>query len=84
MKYEIEQKNKSKGIYTWYLRWYDPKTKAMRYKSLKTANRNEAHRILMQKNGEIMGQDWAKAPTFRKALFAFLDDTQMTKGDGKL
>ena len=82
MKYEIEQKNRSKGIYTWFLRWYDPKTKTMRYKSLKTENRNEAHRILMQKNGEIMGQDWAKAPTFRKALFAFLDDTQMTKGDG--
>lgn len=82
MKYEIEQKNRSKGIYTWFLRWYDSKTKSMRYKSLKTENRNEAHRILMQKNGEIMGQDWAKAPTFRKALFAFLDDTQMTKGDG--
>lgn len=82
MKYEIEQKNRSKGIYTWFLRWYDPKTKTMRYKSLKTENRNEAHRILMQKNGELMGQDWAKAPTFRKALFAFLDDTQMTKGDG--
>lgn len=82
MKYEIEQKNKSKGIYTWFLRWYDSKTKTMRYKSLKTDNRNIAHRILMQKNGEMMGQDWAKAPTFRKALFAFLDDTEMTKGDG--
>lgn len=82
MKYEIEQKNKSKGIFTWYLRWYDPKTKAMRYKSLKTENRNEAHRLLLQKNGEMMGEDWAKAPTFRKAFMAFLDDTEMTKGDG--
>lgn len=82
MKYEIEQKNKSKGIFTWYLRWYDPKTKAMRYKSLKTENRNEARRLLLQKNGEMMGEDWAKAPTFRKAFMAFLDDTEMTKGDG--
>ena len=83
MKYDLEQKNKSKGILTWYLRWYDPKAKAMRYKSLKTENRNEAHRILLQKNGELMGRDWAKAPGFQKAFFAFLDDTEMTKGDGK-
>lgn len=82
MKYEIEQKNRAKGIYTWYLRWYDPATKTMRYKSLKTENRNEAHHILLQKNGELMGQDWAKAPPFQKAFFAFLDDTEMTKGDG--
>lgn len=82
MKYEIEQKNKSKGIFTWYLRWYDPKTKAMRYKSLKTENRNEAHRLLLQKNGEMMDKDWAKAPTFLKTFMAFLDDTEMTKGDG--
>lgn len=82
MKYELEQKNRAKGIYTWYLRWYDPAKKAMRYKSLKTENRNEAHRILLQKNGELMGRDWAKAPTFQKAFFAFLDDTEMTKGDG--
>lgn len=82
MKYEIEQKNRAKGIFTWYLRWYDPAKKAMRYKSLKTENRNEAHRILLQKNGELMGRDWAKAPTFRKSFMAFLDDTEMTKGDG--
>jgi site-specific recombinase XerD len=82
MKYEIEQKNRAKGIFTWYLRWYDPKTKAMRYKSLKTDNRNEAHRLLLQKNGEMMGRDWAKAPTFRKSFMDFLDDTEMTKGDG--
>lgn len=83
MKYEIEQKNRAKGIFTWYLRWYDPAKKAMRYKSLKTENRNEAHRLLLQKNGELMGQDWAKAPPFQKALISFLDETEMTKGDGK-
>lgn len=82
MKYEIEQKNRAKGIYTWYLRWYDSVTKRMRYKSLKTDNRNEAHKILMRKNGELMGQNWAKAPTFQKAFFAFIDDTEMTKSDG--
>lgn len=83
MKYEIEQKNKAKGIYTWYLRWYDPKTKAMRYKSLKTENRNEAHRLLLQKNGEMMGDDRAKAPGFQKAFNSFLDFTEMQKGFGR-
>lgn len=83
MKYEIEQKNRAKGIYTWYLRWYDPKTKSMRYKSLKTENRNEAHRLLLQKNGEIMGDDRAKSPGFRKAFETFLDFTEMQKGFGR-
>lgn len=83
MKYDIEQKNKAKGINTWYLRWYDTKAKAMRYKSLKTDNRNKAYKILLQKNGELMDRDWAKAPGFQKAFFAFLDDTEMTKGEGK-
>ena len=83
MKYDIEQKNKAKGINTWYLRWYDPKAKAMRYKSLKTENRNRAYKILLQKNGELLDKDAAKAPDFRKAFFAFLDDTEMTKGEGK-
>ena len=83
MKYEIEQKNRAKGIYTWYLRWYDPATKRMRYKSLHTENRNEAHRILLRKNGEMMGEDWAKAPGFRKAYETFLDFTEMQKGYGR-
>lgn len=83
MKYDIEQKNRAKGIYTWYLRWYDPGLKKMRYKSLHTDNRNKAHRLLLQKNGELIGKDWAKAPSFEKAFFAFLDDTEMTKGDGQ-
>ena len=83
MKYDIEQKNKAKGINTWYLRWYDPKAKAMRYKSLKTDNRNKAYKILLQKNGELLDKDAAKSPGFQKAFFAFLDDPEMTKGEGK-
>lgn len=46
------QRNKSRGIFTWYVRIFDTETKEIRYESLGTTRKTEARELMLAKHAE--------------------------------
>ena len=46
------QRNKSRGILTWYARIFDTETKEIRYESLGTTKKTAAHDLMLQKQSD--------------------------------
>lgn len=46
------QRNKSRGILTWYVRIFDTETKDIRYESLGTTKKTAAHDLMLQKQSD--------------------------------
>ncbi len=46
------QRNKSRGILTWYVRIFDTETKDIRYESLGTTKKTAAHDLMLQKQAD--------------------------------
>ena len=74
------QRNKSKNVLTWYARIFDTETKEIRYESLGTTKKTEAHDLMLAKQaaGEF-AKDLKSNMTLGKAFGLYLDDCE-TRG----
>lgn len=76
--YSIVQRNKRRGIMTWYARIYNIKEQTTRYVSLKTTKKGEATALLAEKvTSREFEEPEGERLTFRKAIVKFLDKCEM-------
>ena len=71
------QRNKSKNIFTWYARIFDTETKEIRYESLGTTKKTEAHDLMLAKQaaGEF-ARDEKSSMKLGKAFELYLSDVE--------
>lgn len=71
------QRNKSKNIFTWYARIFDTETKEIRYESLGTTKKTEAHDLMLAKlaAGEFARDD-KSSMKLGKAFELYLSDVE--------
>ena len=75
------QRNKSKNIFTWYARIFDTETKEIRYESLGTTKKTEAHDLMIAKHaaGEFI-RDEKSSMKLRKAFELYVTDVESRGG----
>ena len=74
----IVQRNKSKGIYTWYVRIFNTDTGETKYRSLLTDKKGEAKELLseMLRDGTIKSATSRKRMSLKKGMELFLKDVE--------
>lgn len=71
------QRNKSKNIFTWYARIFDTETKDIRYESLGTTKKTEAHDLMLAKQAAgDFSRDARSSMKLEKAFELYLSDVE--------
>lgn len=80
LRFSLCQRNKARGIMTWFARVFDTETKEIRYVSLHTTKKTEASGILAAKiqDGSFEKKD-ASSVTLRKAVESYVESMEARK-----